>query len=147
MSNLAGKALPYIEGLGSKLAKIGQSHSESAAGNYIASMIARPFSRRTALGAIGGAIAGGVYGGASDNHTALGGAIVGAGLGAAGGRYGGMFMKQGMTRGVGIGTALDRTMASGWSDFRKAQQMGRSSAGLIGNTLTTGMGRIRGLFR
>ncbi len=113
-------------------------------GKFIGGVARNPFANRTAIGATGGALLGGM---SADRGNGLRGALVGAGLGAAGARYGGAFMKAGMTSGIGLGMAGRITMATGRRDFRMAMSQGRSAASLIGNTMTSGYSRIRGLFR
>jgi hypothetical protein len=156
MPNLAGQALPYIEGLMNRgeglirkgLQGVDSLAERSGAGiiNYGFSALRNPFVRRTSLGAIGGGIAGAIYGGASDDGSVIRSGIVGAGIGAAGARYGGAFIK-GSFAGHGFDPLRGgiRTMASGRSDFRMAMRQGKSAASLIGNTMTSGIGKIQGL--
>lgn len=142
MPNLAGQALPYIKGLGNKVAQFGSRFHSAAQG---VGLYGSMFANRTALGAA----AGGAYGAMSDNTSVIGGALAGAGLA----RYGGSFaagamnaktFRGGMMSMAGMGGAM---RAGARAAALRGRIDGMRAGGFINNTITRGYNRIRGLGR
>ncbi len=152
MPNLAGQALPYIKGLGSRMGSLSARGVGFAASHMPAGMRnaigvgASAFARTGGIGI--GAAAGALYGAISDDTSVLGGAMMGAGIGA-GMRYGAKGISvMNRTASGGLGAGFTRGFTGmARRDFRSALAVGKMSAVSIGNTLTKGYGRIRGLAR